>query len=47
VPPVAGFLVCFYIWLNLRPVAQMLGAGWLTVGLLTALWRRRSGRYAA
>ncbi|HEU0140309.1 MAG TPA: APC family permease [Bryobacteraceae bacterium] len=45
-PPVAGFLVCFYIWLNLRPVAQVLGAGWLTLGLLYAMWRRRNGSYA-
>lgn len=38
-PPVIGFLVCFYIWLNLRPVAQISGAIWLAIGLLYALSR--------
>ncbi len=45
-PPVAGFLICFYIWLNLRPVAQVLGGSWLALGLLYAMWRRRSRSYA-
>lgn len=40
-PPVAGFLVCLYIWLNLRPVAQVSGAVWLALGLLFFLFRRR------
>lgn len=42
VPPVAGFLVCFYIWLNLRSTAQIAGALWLLAGLVYALLRRRS-----
>jgi amino acid transporter len=40
-PPLAGFFVCFYIWLNLRPIAQISGTAWLLVGVLYALWRRR------
>lgn len=40
-PPIAGFLVCFYIWLNLRPIAQISGAVWLAAGLAYAVRRRR------
>jgi putrescine importer len=33
-PPILGFLVCFGIWLGLSPKAKIVGATWLTVGLL-------------
>ncbi len=32
-PPVLGFVVCFYIWLNLSPTAKIVGGLWLLVGL--------------
>jgi len=32
--PLAGALVCAYIWLNLSPKAQMAGFGWLACGLI-------------
>ncbi len=32
-PPVLGFVVCFYIWLNLSPTAKIVGALWLLAGL--------------
>jgi len=32
--PLAGALVCTYIWLNLTVKAQLAGFGWLAVGLL-------------
>lgn len=41
-PPVAGFLICFYLWISLRPIAQSVGAVWLTLGLTYALWRRKA-----
>jgi putrescine importer len=34
VPPIAGFIICFYIWWSLRPVAKIAGTAWLFVGLL-------------
>ena len=45
--PVVGFLVCCFIWLNLDHAAQLLGVGWLTIGLvLYFVMRRRSGGQA-
>lgn len=32
-PPVAGFLICFYIWLNLSVPAKIAGSIWLACGL--------------
>lgn len=32
--PLAGALVCAYIWLNLSPKAQMAGFAWLTCGVI-------------
>ena len=32
-PPILGFLVCFYIWLNLSPTAKIVGGLWLLAGL--------------
>lgn len=45
VPPLLGMSICFYIWLSLRPVAQIVGITWLAVSLV---WRygsnlRRTG----
>ena len=31
--PIAGFLVCLYIWWSLRPLAKFAGTAWLAVGL--------------
>lgn len=39
--PLAGFLVCGFIWLNLARTAQLLGAAWITVGLLV-YWLMRA-----
>ncbi|HET8667215.1 MAG TPA: hypothetical protein VFM10_04480 [Terriglobales bacterium] len=33
-PPVLGFLICFYIWLNLSRPAQIVGACWMAAGIL-------------
>lgn len=32
-PPILGFLVCFYIWLNLSTSAKIVGSLWLLAGL--------------
>lgn len=34
VSPLVGFLICFWIWLNLSHVAQIIGGCWLLFGLL-------------
>jgi putrescine importer len=33
-PPVLGFLVCLYIFLNLSPIAKIMGSLWLLTGLV-------------
>jgi putrescine importer len=39
VPPVLGFLICFYLWVNLTPKALLIGAGWLGLGVLYGAYR--------
>lgn len=38
--PLAGFLVCLYIWLNLRSTARIAGLVWLSLGIVYGLLRR-------
>ncbi len=33
-PPVLGFVICFYIWLNLSRPAQIVGACWMAAGII-------------
>ena len=32
--PIAGFVICFYIWLSISPLAMRLGALWTVAGIL-------------
>jgi amino acid transporter len=38
-PPVVGFLICFYIWMSLRTPAKIAGGLWLLVGIGYAAWK--------
>ena len=38
-PPIMGFVVCFYIWLNLSMPAKKFGSAWLILGALYGLSR--------
>src|ERR1035437_2869952 len=40
-PPVAGSLICFYIWLPLRWPAKLLGSVWLLAGVLWGIFHRK------
>ncbi len=40
-PPVLGFLICGYIWLNLSRSAQVVGAIWLVGGIAYGAWRTK------
>jgi len=40
-PPLLGFLICFYIWMNLRPTAKLAGCIWVVVGILYGAWKTR------
>ncbi len=39
--PLLGFLVCLFIWLNLRWPAKVGGAAWLLLGFAYGAWRTR------
>jgi amino acid transporter len=43
-PPLLGFLICFYIWLNLRWTARLAGSIWLGTGILWGAIRTRGFR---
>ncbi len=38
-PPALGFLICLYIWLNLRTPAKIAGAIWLLIGCAYGAWK--------
>jgi putrescine importer len=44
VPPVLGFLICFFIWLNLRWQAKLAGAIWLAIGIAYGLYKTKGFR---
>lgn len=45
-PPAAGFLICFYIWLSLRTPAKVAGFIWLAIGIAYAAWKTGGFRRA-
>ena len=45
--PAAGFVICFYIWLNLSSLAKIVGGIWLLAGLLYGASRGRLNRRPA
>jgi hypothetical protein len=40
--PLAGIVVCAFIWFNLNLNAKLLGAGWIAIGLLLYVMMRRA-----
>jgi putrescine importer len=38
-PPLLGFIVCFYLWYSLGPKAKIAGLCWLAAGVLYGAWR--------
>jgi amino acid transporter len=43
-PPVLGFAICFYIWLNLSRPAQVVGGIWMAAGIAYGAYRTRGFR---
>ncbi len=39
--PAIGFLVCFYLWLSLSWSAKLVGASWMTFGLIYGAYKTR------
>ena len=42
--PLAGFAICFFIWLHLSTLAKVAGTGWLIVGIVYGAVRTRGFR---
>jgi putrescine importer len=38
-PPLAGFLVCLYLWSSLAAPAKLVGLAWLSTGFLYGAWK--------
>lgn len=38
-PPLLGFVVCFYLWYSLGPKAKTAGLCWLAAGVIYGAWR--------
>ena len=43
-PPLLGFVICFYIWLNLRWTAKLAGSCWLGFGIIYGVIRTKGFR---
>lgn len=43
-PPVAGFLICLLLWLNLSAKAWIVGTIWMAVGIAFGAWKTRGFR---
>ncbi|MGA2032423.1 MAG: APC family permease [Thermoguttaceae bacterium] len=37
--PLAGFLICLYLWWSLSPLAKIVGLSWLATGFLYGAWK--------
>jgi amino acid transporter len=44
VPPVAGFLICLLLWLNLSNPAKIAGVIWMGAGIAFGAWKTRGFR---
>ena len=44
IPPLAGFAICFLLWLNLSMAAKIWGGVWLLLGLAFGAWKTRGFR---
>jgi amino acid transporter len=43
-PPIAGFLICLVLWLNLSVTAKVAGSIWMGVGIAFGAWKTRGFR---
>jgi amino acid transporter len=43
-PPMAGFLICLLLWLNLSWPAKVAGAIWMAVGIAFGAWKTHGFR---
>jgi putrescine importer len=43
-PPILGFVICFFLWWNLSPKARIFGAIWMMVGIGVGAWKTNGFR---
>jgi amino acid transporter len=43
-PPVLGFVICFFLWISLSPKALAFGAIWMAVGIAVGAWKTKGFR---
>jgi len=41
IPPVLGFLICFFIWIHLSRMAMIVGSIWMIAGIAYGAWKTR------
>jgi putrescine importer len=41
IPPVLGFLICFFIWIHLSTLAKVVGSIWMIAGIAYGAWRTK------
>jgi putrescine importer len=44
IPPILGFIICFFIWVHLSNLALVAGAIWMAVGIAFGAWKTRGFR---
>jgi putrescine importer len=44
IPPVAGFVICLALWLNLSRPAMIVGSIWMIAGIAFGVWKTRGFR---
>jgi amino acid transporter len=43
-PPVLGFVICFFLWISLSSKALVFGAIWMAVGITVGAWKTKGFR---
>jgi putrescine importer len=43
-PPVLGFVICFFLWISLSPKALVFGAIWMALGIAVGAWKTKGFR---
>ncbi len=41
VPPVLGFIICFFIWIHLSKMAMIVGSVWMLAGIAYGAWKTK------
>ncbi|HKE34344.1 MAG TPA: APC family permease [Candidatus Acidoferrum sp.] len=44
IPPLLGFVICFFLWLNLSRSAKIAGSIWMLAGIAFGVWKTRGFR---